>query len=100
MWKSIVEMDRPQMTIRRMRIAYWINKATNKGSEYVIHIAFQLQHWLQVRAWMLRYLCIAYLVKSYIFIRTFDVTVIFKLSTPHILLLPQSHCYIRWNILI
>jgi len=50
MWKSIVEMDRPQMTIRRMRIAYWINKATNKGSEYVIHIAFQLQHWLQVRA--------------------------------------------------
>jgi hypothetical protein len=50
MWKNIVEMDMPQTTIRRMRNAYWINKATNKGSEYVILIAFQLQHWLQVRA--------------------------------------------------
>jgi hypothetical protein len=50
MWKNIVEMDRPQMTIRRMRIAYWITKATNKGSEYVILIAFQLLRWLLVRA--------------------------------------------------
>jgi hypothetical protein len=29
MWKIIVESDRPQMTIRRMRIACWIPKATN-----------------------------------------------------------------------
>jgi hypothetical protein len=29
LWKNIVESGRPQMTIRRMRIAYWIPKATN-----------------------------------------------------------------------
>ena len=29
MWKNIVEPDRPQMTILRMRIACWIPKATN-----------------------------------------------------------------------
>jgi hypothetical protein len=40
MWKNIVEADRPQMTIWRMRIACWIPKATNTRSEYVILIAF------------------------------------------------------------
>ena len=34
MWKNIVEPDRPQMTIWRMRIACWISKATNTHSEY------------------------------------------------------------------
>jgi len=33
MWKNIVEPDRPQMTIWRMRIACWILKATHKHSE-------------------------------------------------------------------
>jgi hypothetical protein len=32
--------------IRCMRIAYWIPKATNTHSEYVILIAFPLQQWL------------------------------------------------------
>ena len=36
MWKTIVEPDRPQVTIWRMRIACWIPKATNTHSEYVI----------------------------------------------------------------
>jgi hypothetical protein len=39
-----VELDRPQMTIWRMRIARWILKATNARSEYVILIDFPLQH--------------------------------------------------------
>jgi len=39
---------------RRMRIACWINKATNTHSEYVILIAFPLQQWLYERASMLR----------------------------------------------
>ena len=39
MWKNIVEWSRPQMTIWRMSIAYWITKATNTNSEYVILIA-------------------------------------------------------------
>jgi hypothetical protein len=29
MWKNVVEPDRPQTTIRRMRITCWITKATN-----------------------------------------------------------------------
>jgi len=38
MWKNVVERDRPQMTVWRMRIACWITKATNTHSEYVILI--------------------------------------------------------------
>ena len=49
------EPDRPQMIIRRMRIAYWIRKATNTYSQYVIFIAFPLQQWLHERASALRY---------------------------------------------
>ena len=29
MWKSTVELSRPQMTIWRLRVAYWINKDTH-----------------------------------------------------------------------
>ena len=45
MWKNMVQPDRPQMTIWRMRIACWIPKATNTHSEYVILIALPLQQW-------------------------------------------------------
>jgi hypothetical protein len=34
--KNIVEPDRPQMTMWRIRIACWIHRATNAPSEYVI----------------------------------------------------------------
>jgi hypothetical protein len=40
MWKNIVELRRPQLTICRMRIACWIPKATNTHSQYVIFIFF------------------------------------------------------------
>jgi hypothetical protein len=40
MWKNILVPDRPQMTIWRLRIAWWIPKATNTHSECVILIAF------------------------------------------------------------
>jgi hypothetical protein len=40
MWKNIVEPDRPQMTIWRMRIACWIPKATDTQPEHVVLIAF------------------------------------------------------------
>ena len=46
MWKNILQPDRPQMPIRRMRIARWITTATDPHSEYVILIAFLLQQWL------------------------------------------------------
>jgi len=44
MWKNVVELDRPQLTIWRMRIACWITAATNTHTEYVIFIAFSLQY--------------------------------------------------------
>jgi len=43
MWRNSVELDRQQMTIRRMRIACWIPKVTNTQSEYITLIAFPLQ---------------------------------------------------------
>ena len=62
MWKIIVQPDRSQMTIWRIRIACWINKATNTHSEYVIFIAFPVQQWLQEHPSVLRYIYIACLV--------------------------------------
>jgi hypothetical protein len=63
MWKNIVEPDRPQVAVLRMRIAYWITKATNTNSEYAILTAFPLQQWLNERASMLRSTYIACLVQ-------------------------------------
>jgi hypothetical protein len=40
MWEKIVEAGRPQKTIWRMLIVWWIAKATNTHSQYVILIAF------------------------------------------------------------
>ena len=54
MWKAIVQPDRSQMTVWRMRIACWIPKAKNARSEYVILNAFPLQHWLRKRPSVLR----------------------------------------------
>ena len=39
-WKNIVQPDRPQLTIMRMRIACWTPKATNTHSVYVTLTAF------------------------------------------------------------
>jgi hypothetical protein len=50
MWKNTVEYGTQQMTIRSMRIACWIPKATNTRSEYVTLIAVPTQQWLHERA--------------------------------------------------
>jgi hypothetical protein len=50
MWKDTEEADRQQMTMRRMRIACWIAKATNTHAEYVIIGFFPLQQWLHEHA--------------------------------------------------
>jgi hypothetical protein len=39
MVENMAQSDRPQMAVRRTRIACWIPKATNTHSEYVIRIA-------------------------------------------------------------
>ena len=46
MRKNMVEPDRPQMAVGHMRIAWWITKATNTHSDYVILIAFPRRKWL------------------------------------------------------
>ena len=56
MWESIVEWGRPQVAIWRMRIAFWIHKATNTHSEYVVIFPFPLRQWLHERASLLRYM--------------------------------------------
>jgi len=53
MWENVVRPVRPQITIRRMRIACWIPKATSTHSQYVILIPFPPQQWLHERATML-----------------------------------------------
>ena len=61
---NIVERGRPQVPIRCMRIACCIPKATDTHWEYVILIAFSLQHWLQERASTLHDTYSACLVKD------------------------------------
>ena len=65
-WKNIVKPNRPQITIRRMRIVCRVSKVTNIHSEYVRIIAFPLQRWLNERASVLRYstLPVLFLVKD------------------------------------
>jgi hypothetical protein len=62
MWKNVVEPDRPQMKIWRLRIACLTPKATNTHLEYVTNIAFPLQKLLHGIASMLRATCIVLLV--------------------------------------
>jgi hypothetical protein len=52
-------------TIRRMRIACWIPKATDTHSEYVILTAFPQAQWFRERALLLRYTYNACLVVKY-----------------------------------
>ena len=59
--KNILKPYRPQMTIWRMRIAWWIPEATDIHSEYVILIALPRQCMLHERASMLLYCVLPFL---------------------------------------
>jgi len=61
-WKNIVDLGRPRMKIRRMRISHWAPEATNTHSGCVIHIAFPLQQWLHECTSLLRCTYIACIV--------------------------------------
>jgi len=43
------------MTVRRTRFAYWITKATDTHSDYLILTAFSVPAWINENASMLRY---------------------------------------------
>ena len=57
---------------QRMRIAYWISKATSTHLEYIILITFSQQQWMHERASMLRYstlpVMFSYLLPFYTYI--------------------------------
>ena len=55
MCENVVQPDRPEKTIRRMRIACCIPKATNTHLQYVIITVFPLQQRLHERPSVLRY---------------------------------------------
>jgi hypothetical protein len=65
--KNIVQTDRPQTAIWRMRIACRIPKATNTHTQSVLPI-LPVQQWLHERASVLRYAYIAGPVISIILI--------------------------------
>jgi hypothetical protein len=46
--------DTDENVIQRMRPLYWITKATDTHSEYVILLSFPRQQWLRERVSMLR----------------------------------------------
>jgi hypothetical protein len=57
-WKNMVQSDRPQMTIWRKLIGYWITKAqthTHTHSEYIINITLTRQQSLRERPSMLHW---------------------------------------------
>jgi hypothetical protein len=63
MWKNIVELEKPQMAVWCMHISHCIPNTTTL-SEYVLLIAFPLQHLLHGCASMLRYtyvVCLVYI---------------------------------------
>ena len=78
MWKNIVDPEKLQTTIWRMRIACWIPQATNPHSLYTILTAFPLQQLLNERALLLRYTYIACLVVTEM--ECFDVLLTVHLS--------------------
>ena len=53
MWKNMVESDRPQMTVWRLRFVCRITKAKNTHLEYAIFTAVARQQWLRERSSML-----------------------------------------------
>jgi hypothetical protein len=53
MWKNVLETDRPQLTIWRMRFGWWVTKTRDTHSWHIIRIAVPRQQWLRERASML-----------------------------------------------
>jgi len=65
MWKNLVDLDRLQMTVRRMCISCWMPRATDTHSQYVILIAFPIQPCLHQHASVLHYTILAVLFFQY-----------------------------------
>jgi hypothetical protein len=66
MWNNVVQPDRPQNTIRRMRIACWTTNVTVTHSEYVALVGVARQQCLLKRALLLRlyYMAVLFIMHS------------------------------------
>ena len=91
-----------EMTIRRMRTACWIPKATNTRSQYVILIAFPLQR-LHERVSMLRYtystvhyLSCCYVIRTVQYITCLVVTLYVQYSTLPVMLLRYTYSTVHY----
>jgi hypothetical protein len=96
LWENTVEPDRPQMTIRRMRIACCTPTATNALWEYVTLTAFPLQQWLHERASLLRYKYNASLVVYRYVLVYFYIVGVFSFGIPSLKWL-QCCCVWLWD---
>ena len=61
-WKNVVQLVRPQLTIWHMYIACWIPNATNRHTGCIILISFPWQQRLHERTSMLHYMYSVHLV--------------------------------------
>jgi hypothetical protein len=63
-WKNMLQLDRPQITIKYVLFACWINKAIVQHSEYVTAIAFSRQDKLSEHVWTFRLLPVLLIFKK------------------------------------
>jgi len=82
-WKNIIEPNRPQMTVWRMRITRWIPKATNTHPGYVIFITFHCANGYTnpPQCYVIRYVALSYMYVhclSCFFLTAFNKSVILK----------------------
>jgi hypothetical protein len=54
MWENMVQPDRPQMTVWRMRIVCWITKARDTHKEQVILVVFPRKILIRLRCFNVR----------------------------------------------
>ena len=91
MWKNTTERGRPEMTKWCMCIEYWIPKAKNTHSQYVILISFPLQQWLYECASTLRYSYIACLATN------MAITSTLQLFRNNFFLPDLTNCFMKGN---
>ena len=97
MWKNLVEPDKLQVTIWRMRILFWLHKATNTLSEYVKFIVLTQQQWLHEQWYVIcklrALLIVLFSCKRVIYMS------IFILSTLNMSVIPYLTQYIYFIII-
>ena len=90
MWENIVQPDRPQMAIWRMRIACWVSKGTKTHSDYVILTDFHCM--VAGTRHMLRYTYTVRLVAIRILYKKFSNKPEFRENRPRVTAILYVEC--------